>query len=79
MPCGHKSLVLLITPRACARDKVIGLSVCRCCCRCPQKIRIFQDLLVQASRGWYKTVKLSEKLTYLCLYLLLTVHECDKL
>ena len=65
-------------PARMRKGKVIGLSVCRSRCRCPQKIRIFRDLQVQASRGWYKTVKLGKKLTYLCSYLLLTVHECDK-
>ena len=68
----------VITPHACARCKVIGLSVCRRC-RCPQKTRIFRDYQVQASREWHKSVKISGKLTYLCPYLLLTIHECDKL
>ena len=34
---------------------------CRCC---PQKIGIFRDLQVQASREWHKTVKIGEKLTH---------------
>ena len=34
-----------------------------------------RDLL---SHEWHKTVKIGEKLTYLCLYLLFTIHECDK-
>ena len=68
----------VITPHACARCKVIGLSVCRRC-RCPQKTRIFQDYQVQASREWHKSVKINRKLTYLCPYLLLTIHECNKL
>ena len=61
--------------------KVIGLSICHCrryCC-CPQKTGIFKDLQVQASHEWHKTVQTVENLTYLCLYLLLTIHECDKL
>ena len=55
-----------------ARDRVIGLSICRCChcCRCPQKIGIFQDLQLQASHEWHKTVNS---------YRLLKIHECDKL
>ena len=69
--------VLLITPRACARGEVIGLSVCCRCC-CPQKTRIFRDLQVQASCGRHKTVKIHEKIMYLCSCLLLTIHECDK-
>ena len=72
--CSNK----IITLRACARGKVIGLSVCRCY-HCSQKIRIFRDSQVQVSHGWYITVKLSKKLTYLYSYLLLTIHECNKL
>ena len=69
----------VVTPRTCVRGKVIVLSVCHLWrCHCPQKIGRFRDLQVQASRGWYKTVQLGEKLTYLCSYLLLTIYECDK-
>ena len=42
---------------------------------------IFRDLQVQASHEWHKSVKIGEKLMYmyLCSYLLLTIHERDKL
>ena len=70
-------LNLIITPQACARGKVISLSVCCCRC-CPQKTGIFWDLQVQASREWHKTQNRQKKLAYLCSYLLLTIHECNK-
>ena len=60
-------------PRTCTRGKVISLSVCHH--RCPQKTGIFWDLQVQMR---HKTVKIGEKMMYLCLCLLLTIHECDK-
>ena len=50
----------IFTPRACARGKVIGLSICRCC---SQKTGIFQHLQLQVSREWHMTVKIGEKLT----------------
>ena len=39
---------IIITTRACARDKIIGLSVCHSC-RYPQKSGIFRDLQIQVS------------------------------
>ena len=59
----------IFTPSACARGKVISLSVCRCCCRCCycyclQKIGIFRDLQLPASHEWHKTVKIGKK-TYI--------------
>ena len=71
---GHNGQVFII-PHTCARGKAVRLSRCRCC---PQKTGIFRDLQLQTSRKWHKTVKIGEKLTYLCSYLLLTIHEYDK-
>ena len=67
---------LHIIPRACARGKAISLSVVVVIV---QKTEIFQDLQVQMSCERYKTVKIGDKMTDLCLFLLLTIHECDKL
>ena len=44
-------------PRAYAKGKVIGPSICRC----PQKTGIFRDLQVQASHERHKTIKIGEK------------------
>ena len=64
-----------ITPCSCTRGKVFSLSVChccRCCCCPPQQQR--QDLQVQMSCEWHKTVKIGKRLMYLCSYLLLTIY-----
>ena len=39
---------------------VQGIKFVRCCCRCPQKTGIFQDLQVQASHERHKIVKINE-------------------
>ena len=44
------TLAMIITPHACARCKVIGLSACRHCCRhCLQKIGKSRDVCAMAS------------------------------
>ena len=72
---------MVFTPRVCARGKVISLSVCRCCHCCHlstenQNISIFTC----PSELWMaqNCQKIGKNLTYLCSYLLLTIHECDK-
>ena len=61
------------------KGKAIGLSVCCCCSRCPQKTGVFGDLQHQASREKHKTQKIGEKMMYLCSCLLLTIHKCNQL
>ena len=69
-------LKLIIILRACARGKVIGLSSIVVVVH--RKLGYFEIYKSKQVVNGTK-LKIGEKLTYLCSYLFLTVHECDKL
>ena len=67
-------VIIIITPRACARGKVIGRVVVVVVVS--TKIAISRDIDVQATRKHNESIQFGKKLASVCVKSMDTVHGC---